>query len=79
MAIGQYHYAMHCLTFPVDRGKVRQAKIRKIKTQIILLKESLGTSNALAVFLRRISLLLATLIVSFMLISFQEAYVVLRM
>ena len=34
MVTGQYHYAMHCLTFPVVWGKIRQAKIRKIKTQI---------------------------------------------
>ena len=34
MATGQYHHAMHCLTFPVEQGKVRQAKISKIKTQI---------------------------------------------
>ena len=34
METGQYHYAVHCLTFPIDPGKVRQAKIRKIKTQI---------------------------------------------
>ena len=34
MATGQNHYTMHCLTFPVDQGKAKQAKIREIKTQI---------------------------------------------
>ena len=34
MTAGQYLYAVHCLTLPIERGKVRQAKIRKIKTNM---------------------------------------------